>query len=120
MRARQMLRQRKRMPPMATQAETDTETARSERRVRAALERNHELGKGLTVGKTFKIHGADGAAWYEVTRVGSTSVDVEWRDYGLDRSMDEMLAGGGTFPVPVIERLVHHHETLDELFGALA
>jgi hypothetical protein len=107
------------MPSAVTRAEVVSETAQSERQVSAALERNRELGKGLNVGKTFKIHGADGTAWYEVTRVGSTSVDVEWRDYGLDRSMDEMLGGGGTFPAHVIERLVHHHEMLEELFGPL-
>ena len=47
-------------------------------------------------------------------------MEVEWRDYGLDRCMDEMLAAGGEFPRPVIERLVHHHDTLQELFEALA
>jgi len=31
-----------------------------------------------------------------------------------------MLAGGGEFPRRVIERLVHHHETLEELFGTPA
>jgi hypothetical protein len=94
------------------------ETAQSERQVAAALERNLELGKGLKVGKTFKIQVAEGYAWYEVTKVDSTTAEVEWRDYALDRSMDEMLAGGGAFPAPVIERLVHHHDTLEELFGA--
>ena len=105
----------RRMPP-----EFVTETADSERKVAAALERNRELGKGLNVGKTFKIQVARGYAWYEITRVGPTSAEVEWRDYGLDRFMDEMLAGGGEFPRRVIERLVHHHETLEELFGTPA
>ena len=83
----------------------------------AVLQRNRELGKGLKVGKTFKIQAEGGYAWYEVTRVGPDSADVEWRDYGLDRYMDEMLAAGGAFPRGVIERLVHHHDTLEELFG---
>ena len=60
------------------------------------------LGRGLKVGKSFKVQGADGSAWYEVTHVGPASVDVEWRDYGLDRCMDEMLAAGGEFPRPLI------------------
>ena len=97
--------------------EIAAETAEAHRKARAALERNRELGKGLRVGKTFKIQARDGDAWYEVTRVGPHSAEVEWRDYGLDRSMDEMLAGGGEFPRRVIERLVHHHDTLEELFG---
>ena len=33
--------------------------------------------------------------------------------------MDEMLAAGGEFPRPVIERLVYHHDMLQELFDAL-
>jgi hypothetical protein len=93
------------------------ETAESQRKARVALERNRELGKGLKVGKTFRIQAVDGDAWYEVTRVGPDSAEVEWRDYGLDRYMDEMLAAGGAFPRGVIERLVHHHDTLEELFG---
>lgn len=97
-----------------------TEIAESERKVAAALERNRELGKGLKVGKAFKIQVARGYAWYEVTRVGPTSAEVAWRDYGLDRSMDEMIAGGGEFPRFVIERLVHHHDALEKLFGAPA
>jgi hypothetical protein len=103
----------RRMPP-----EIVTETAESERKVAAALERNRELGKGLKVGKTFKIQVARGYAWYEATHVGPTSAEVEWRDYGLDRCMDEMLAGGGEFPRGLIERLVYHYDMLEELFGA--
>jgi hypothetical protein len=103
----------RRMPPPIV-----SETAESERKVQAAVEHNHVLGKGLKVGKAFKVQADGGHAWYEVTRISLTSAEVEWRDYGLDRYMDEMLAGGGVFPRHVIERLVHHYETLEELFGA--
>jgi hypothetical protein len=111
----------KRTPPEmdAEAAELINETAESERKVTAALERNRVLGRGLKVGKSFKVQGADGSAWYEVTHVGPATADLEWRDYGLDRCMDEMLAGGGEFPRQAIARLVHHHDTLQELFEAL-
>jgi hypothetical protein len=114
------IRKRARMdqPARRMQPQIVTETAESERKVAAALQRNRELGKGLKEGKTFKIQVARGYAWYEATHVGPTSAEVEWRDYGLDRCMDEMLAGGGEFPRRLIERLVHHHDTLEELFGA--
>jgi len=111
----------KRTPPEipTESAELVNETAESERKVNAALERNRVLGRGLKVGKSFKILGADGSAWYEVTHVDHASAEVEWGDYGLDRCMDEMLAAGGEFPRPVIERLVYHHDMLQELFDAL-
>jgi hypothetical protein len=92
----------------------------SERKVRRALERNRALGSGLKVGKCFEVEAADGAAWYELTRIGATSVEVEWRDYGRDRCMDEMFGAGGAFPRPLIERLAHRHDLLQELFEALA
>ncbi len=72
---------------------------------------------GPRVGKCFKTQTAGGTAWYQVTSVGSTSAEVEWRDYGIDRTMDEMLGAGGMFPRRVIERLVCHHDMLEELFG---
>ena len=78
------------------------------------------LGSGLEVGKCFEVEAADGAAWYEITRIGATSVEVEWRDYGRDRCMDEMLRAGGEFPRPLIERLARRHDLLQELFEALA
>ena len=96
------------------------QTEESERKVRRALERNRALGRGLKVGKCFEVEGADGAAWYELTRVGATSVEVEWRDYGRDRCMDEMFGAGGEFPRPLIERLARRHDLLQELFEALA
>jgi hypothetical protein len=95
------------------------EHAESERKVKAARERNRVLGRGLKVGKSFKVQGDDGTAWYEVTRL-ATAVEVEWRDYGRDRWMDEMLGAGGEFPRPLIERLVHHHDRLEELSDALS
>ena len=106
---------------LATQVgELVDQTAESDRKVRLALERNRALGKGLKTGKSFRVEGSDGTAWYEVVRVGSASVEVEWRDYGRDRCMDEMLAGGGAFPRPLIGPLVHHHDVLQELSEALA
>ena len=77
----------------------------------------HTVEQELRVGKCFKIQGTDGTAWYQVTSVGPTSTEVEWRDYGIDRTMDEMLGAGGLFPRRVIQRLVRHHDTLEELFG---
>jgi hypothetical protein len=111
---------RRRPTEFVTEAVELDETAESQRKIRGAVERNRVLGKGVKVGKSFKVHGADGTAWYEITHVGPATADVEWRDYGLDRCMDEMLAAGGEFPRPVIERLVHQHDTLEELFEALA
>ena len=96
------------------------QTEESDCKVRRALERNRALGRGLKVGKCFEVEGADGPAWYELTRVGATSVEVEWRDYGRDRCMDEMFGAGGEFPRPLIERLAHRHDLLQELFEALA
>jgi hypothetical protein len=84
------------------------------------MERNRVLGHGLRVGKSFKVEGADGAAWYELSRIGATSVEVEWRDYGRDRCMDEMFGAGGQFPRALIERLVYRHDILQGLFEALA
>jgi len=75
------------------------------------------IEQGPRVGTCFKVQAADGTAWYQVTSVSPTSAEVEWRDYGIDRTMDEMLGAGGTFPRRVIERLVRHHDTLEELFG---
>ena len=98
--------------------EVVSDVAECESKVRAALERNHVLGSGLKVGKAFRVQTVEGSPWYEVTCVGSTSAEVEWRDYGLDRYMDEMLVGGGVFPVSLVERLVYQHDTLEELFGA--
>ena len=106
---------------LATQVgELVDQTEESDRKVRLALERNRVLGKGLKTGKSFRVEGSDGTAWYEVVRVGPASVEVEWRDYGRDRCMDEMLAGGGAFPRPLIGPLVHHHDVLQELSEALA
>ena len=81
--------------------------------------RTNGLGieQGPRVGTCFKVQAADGTAWYQVTSVSPTSAEVEWRDYGIDRTMDEMLGAGGMFPRRVIERLVRHHNTLEELFG---
>ncbi len=95
------------------------ETAESERKVRAARERNRALGRGVRVGKCFEVQ-ADGSAWYELTRVGPTAIEVEWRDYGRDRCMDEMLGAGGRFPRALIEPLVQRHDVLEELAEALA
>jgi len=96
------------------------QTAESERKVKRALERNRVLGRGLKAGKSFRVEGADGTAWYQITRVGPASIEVEWRDYGRDLCMDEMLAGGGEFARPLIGRLVQHHDVLQELSEALA
>ena len=96
------------------------QTEQSERKVRRALERNRSLGSGLKAGKCIEVEGADGAAWYELTRVGATSVEIEWRDYGRDLCMDEMFRAGGEFPRPLIEGLAHRHDMLQELFEALA
>ena len=63
--------------------------------------------------------GADGVAWYELTRVGVTSVELEWRDYGRDLCMDEMFGAGGEFPRSLVERLTHRHDVLQELFQSL-
>ncbi len=59
----------RRTPPeiVTEAAEGIDETAESERKVRAALERNRVLGRGVRVGKAFKVQGADGTAWYEIT-----------------------------------------------------
>jgi hypothetical protein len=95
------------------------QTEESERKVRSALERNRSLGNGLEVGKSFEVPGADGVAWYELTRVGATSVELEWRDYGRDFCMDDMFGAGGEFPRSLIERLVHRHDVLQELFESL-
>jgi hypothetical protein len=95
------------------------QTEESERKVRRALERNRNLGKGLKVGKSFEVPGADGVAWYELTRVGVTSVQLEWRDYGRDLCMDEMFGAGGEFPRSLVERLTHRHDVLQELFQSL-
>jgi hypothetical protein len=95
------------------------QTAEADRKVKLALERNRVLGKGLKVGKSFRVEGSDGPAWYQVTRVAPTSVEVEWRDYGRDRCMDEMLAGGGEFARELIGGLVHRHDVLQELSEAL-
>jgi hypothetical protein len=75
------------------------------------------IEQGPRVGTCFKVQAADGTAWYQVTTVSPTSAEVEWRDYGIDRTMDEMLGAGGMFPRRVIERLVRHHNMLEELFG---
>jgi hypothetical protein len=101
-------------------AEIVDEWEESERKVRTALERNRALGSGLRVGKCFEVEAADGAAWYELTRIGANSVEVEWRDYGRDRCMDEMFGAGGEFSRPLIERLARRHDLLQELFEALA
>jgi hypothetical protein len=95
------------------------ETAESERKVRAARERNRALGRGLRVGKSFEVR-ADGSAWYQLTAVAPTAVEVEWRDYGRDRRMDEMLGAGGRFPRALIEPLVQRQDVLEELAEALA
>jgi hypothetical protein len=93
--------------------------AESERKVSFARERNRVLGRGVRTGKSFEVQ-ADESAWYEVVHVGPTSVEVEWRDYGRDRCMDEMLGAGGEFPRALIERLVHRHDVLEELAEAWA
>ena len=106
---------------LATEAaELVDQTAESDRKVKLVLERNRVLGRGLKTGKSFRVEGSDGTAWYEITGVGPTSIEVEWRDYGRDRCMDEMLAGGGEFARPLIGRLVQHHDVLQELSEALA
>jgi hypothetical protein len=106
---------------LATQTtELVDQTAESDRKVRLALERNRVLGQGLKTGKSFRVEGADGAAWYQIAYVGPVSVAIEWRDYGRDRCMDEMLAGGGEFPRPLIDQLVRHHDALQEVSEALA
>jgi hypothetical protein len=96
------------------------QTEEADRKVRLALERNRVLGRGLKVGKSFRVEGADGTAWYGIVSVGPRSVEIAWLDYGRDRCMDEMLAAGGAFPRPLIDRLVRHHDALEELSEALA
>jgi hypothetical protein len=95
-------------------------TMESDRKVSAARERNRVLGRGLRRGKSFKVEAEDGDAWYEIIGRGAGSVVVEWRDYGRDRCMDEMLGAGGAFPRPLIQRLVDRHDVLEELSEALA
>lgn len=104
---------------VAPEVELIDQTAESERKVKEALERNRVLGRRLKVGKSFRVESADGPAWYEITGVGPVFVEVEWRDYGRDRCMDEMFAAGGEFPRPLIERLIYRHDVLQELFEAL-
>jgi hypothetical protein len=106
---------------IVTQAiEIVDQTEESRRKVRRAAERNRVLGSGLVVGKSFKVETADGDAWYELTRIGADSVELEWRDYGRDLCMDEMFRAGGEFPRPLIERLVYRHDMLEEPSEALA
>jgi hypothetical protein len=95
------------------------QTEESDRKVRRAAARNRSIGYGLAVGKSFEVPGPDGVAWYEVTRVGATSVEIEWRDYARDLCMDEMFGAGGEFPRSLIERLTHRQDVLQELFESL-
>ena len=57
-------------------------------------------------GKLFSVGVGDGCAFYVVTRVTKKTATVEWRGYHMDRWYDQVLGGGGTFPIDCIEPLV--------------
>ena len=62
--------------------------------------------QGCKKGKMFWLGVADGCAHYVVVRAGKNTVTVEWRGFGADRYVDQVLGYGGSFPRRVIENLV--------------
>ena len=75
-------------------------------------------GEGLLF-RYFSRPVADGLAWYQVTKVTSKTVTIQWCDgISLDNYYDGMLGDGEvTVPRHMIEDLVRGRIAMDKLFS---
>jgi len=66
------------------------------------------LPDGLHVGKMFSISVADGEAWYQITKILKTKVQLKWRkDLCPDQYADHHFFHGGSFDKNDVERYIH-------------
>jgi hypothetical protein len=82
--------------------------------------RDEAAGEGLHVHRMFAIQVADGHANYVVTKVNKKTCKIEWRNFGADNYTCPILGWGGTFPVGIIERQIHHADGIKKLFSKSA
>lgn len=69
------------------------------------------------VGSLFYTPVADGTSWYVVTKVNTKTCDVEWRNFGGDHYVDQVLGYGGRFEIDRIRPLVRSRSALNQMFG---
>ncbi|MEN6550096.1 MAG: hypothetical protein ABFE07_28975 [Armatimonadia bacterium] len=82
-----------------------------EARFNEAQEHSWSLPKGVRPGKLISTGVGDGYAFYVITKVNKRGVTLEWRGYSLDRWSDQVLGGGGVFPLRAIEPLVRRSDS---------
>jgi len=73
------------------------------------MDKNAELGEGISVGKVFRVGVADGYSYYEITRVNKKTVRVKWvsnKWLNGDGYHSPILGDGGSFQTHIIDRLV--------------
>lgn len=69
------------------------------------------------VGSLFNTPVADGRAYYVVTKVNKKTCEVEWRNFGGDNYVDQILGYGGKFDTDRIQPLVNFQNSLSKMFG---
>jgi hypothetical protein len=69
------------------------------------------------VGSLFSTVVGDGRAFYVVTKVNKKTCEIEWRNYGADNYVDQILGYGGKFDIERIQPLVNFQNNLDKMFG---
>lgn len=82
-----------------------------------AQQHSDSLPTGIRPGKLFTTGVGDGYAFYLVTKVTKKTATIDWRGFSLDRYADQVLGGGGTFPLECIEPLVRRCESIKKLFS---
>ena len=84
-----------------------------------AMKLSKKAGKGVKVNKIFAIGVGDGNAFYIVTKIGKSTVEIEWRSFQGDRWVDSRFGYGGSFKKKDIERFVTAQEAMAEIFGEI-
>ena len=85
--------------------------------VAAQMKVSDDLPDGLHVGKIFTIGVADGAAYYQISKVFKTRVHLIWRyDLCPDRYSDHYFRGGGSVPREEVERHINLADGMRKIF----
>ena len=87
-----------------------------ENRHKKAIENNERLGKGLKVGKVFRVLVADSYAIYEIKRVGKLVSKVIRRTDIGDEYYAECVDSDGNILTSILKKIVDREERLMEIF----
>lgn len=88
-----------------------------EKEYKKAVKLDKKVGKGVKIGKLFRMGVGDGYAFYVITSVTGNKVKVEWRSFQGDRWVDQMFGYGGSFRKKDVANMVGREDALQEIFG---